>query len=231
MTNNILDRHIDRHMSRTERRALVIGAVTPGRAAVYATLLSGNGLILLAGRVNSLTALVGLAGFVAYTILYSLAKRQTSHGTLVGTIAGATPPVAGYTAVTGRLDAGALLLFLILVCWQMPHFYAIALYRRQEYQRAGLPLLPIMKGVARTKREIAVYICGFLLVCGLLSAAGYASYVLAAVLGLYSLLWLKKGFYDLRGVSDAAWGKTMFLYSLVGLPLLALMAALNPWLP
>lgn len=231
VVNNILDRDIDRLMTRTKQRALVIGVIRVRFALVYAAVLATLGLALHIIFVNVLTAVVGLVGFLAYTVLYSYAKRRSTHGTLVGTISGATPPVAGYTAVTGRLDLGALLLFLILVFWQMPHFYAIAMYRAKEYKKAKLPVLPVVKGMYRTKLEIVVYIVGFAVASLLLSTFGYTGYTFALVALLLGTVWLKKGLSGFARSDDAVWGKQMFILSLVVLLATSGTLALSPWLP
>lgn len=231
VVNNVIDRDIDRLMERTRQRALATGAVRIRFALLYAVALAAAGFALHLAFVNVLTAAVGLVGFLAYTILYSYAKRYSVHGTLAGTISGATPPVAGYTAVTGRLDVGALLLFLILVFWQMPHFYAIAMYRAEEYKKAKLPVLPLVKGMKRTKIEIVVYIVGFAVASLLLSALGYTGYTFAAVALLLGGVWLKKGLDGFARSDDAVWGKQMFLFSLVVLLATSSILALSPWLP
>lgn len=231
VVNNIIDRDIDRLMARTKQRALAVGAIRIRFALLYATVLAVGGLALHIMFVNVLTAGVGLVGFLAYTILYSYAKRHSTHGTLVGTISGATPPVAGYTAVTGRLDVGALLLFLILVSWQMPHFYAIAIYRAKEYKKAKLPVLPVVKGMQRTKTEILSYIIGFVIASLLLSAFGYTGYTFALVTLLLGGIWLKKGLGGFARSDHAVWGKQMFIFSLVVLLTTSSTLALSSWLP
>lgn len=231
VVNNIIDRDIDRLMTRTKQRALAVGAIRIRFALLYATVLAVCGLALHIIFVNVLTAVVGLVGFLAYTILYSYAKRHSVHGTLVGTISGATPPVAGYTAVTGRLDIGALLLFLILVFWQMPHFYAIAVYRVEEYKKANIPVLPLIKGMQRTKLEVLLYIVGFVVVCLLLSVLDYTGYTFAIIALLLGGAWLQKGLHGLRRSDDAVWGKQMFMFSLLVLLVTSTTLALSPWLP
>src|SRR5579872_2970145 len=126
--NNYLDRDIDKRMERTQKRALVTGAISTRSALMYGTILGLVGFILLGVFVNVLTALIALVGFIFYVILYGIAKRGSHWGAVVGSVSGAVPIVVGYTAVTNQLDLTALILFLVLVFWQMPHFYAIAIY-------------------------------------------------------------------------------------------------------
>jgi len=129
--NNYLDREIDAKMDRTRHRALVNKIVPTRSALLYGMGLGLLGEWLLFTRVNALTAWIGLFGFAAYVFLYSWAKRRSPWGTLVGTVSGSTPPVAGYVAITNQLDATAIGLFVLMVCWQMAHFYSIAIYRQK----------------------------------------------------------------------------------------------------
>ena len=141
--NNYIDRDIDSKMTRTKNRTLVRGAVPDPIALLYGSLLGVIGFGVLIIYTNVLTVLVGATGMFFYVVMYSIWKRRSPYGTLVGSISGAVPPVAGYSAVTNSLDVGALILFLVLVFWQMPHFYAIAIRRREEYKEAGIPVLPV----------------------------------------------------------------------------------------
>lgn len=138
--NNFLDRDIDAAMARTKTRALVAGTIPVEYAIFYATLLGLAGFGLLLAYTNFLTFGVALLGFVLYVCVYTPLKRITPHTLWVGSLAGATPPVVGYTAVTNTLDLNALWLFLFLFIWQVPHFLAIAVYRFEEYRAAGIPL-------------------------------------------------------------------------------------------
>ncbi len=183
--NNYLDRNIDSHMRRTAKRPSVTGVIPLSIGLWYAAVLLVVGFALLLLLTNLLTALVGLTGMVFYTVVYGYAKRKTHLGTLVGSLPGATPPVAGYVAVTGHLDVGALLLFLILIAWQMPHFYAIALFRLDEYKDAGLPVLPAVKGLSRTVWEMRLYGIAFVILCFILSRLHYEGFMFG--LGMVAL--------------------------------------------
>lgn len=212
--NNYLDRGIDSKMNRTKKRALVTGEISVRNACMYAVGLGGLGFAILLLWVNALTALVGLVGLFSYVVLYGVGKRKTTHGTLIGTIAGSTPPVAGYTAVTGRLDIGAGLLFLILVCWQMPHFYAIALFRLKDYKAAGLPVLPAVKGVRATKLQILLYIIAFIFVACLLALFEYTTQVYAAIMAIVGLIWVYYWFVNVTSPDYEKWAKKLFFVSL-----------------
>jgi protoheme IX farnesyltransferase len=141
--NNYIDRGIDKKMKRTKGRATVTGKVSGRWAIAYGVVLGILGFSMLILFTSALVALIGLVAYVDYIALYGVSKRVSVHGTLVGSIAGASPPVAGYCAVTGHFDGGALIIFLIMVCWQMVHFYAIAIRRSSDYKAAGIPVLPL----------------------------------------------------------------------------------------
>jgi heme o synthase len=213
--NNYLDRDIDKLMNRTKNRALASGSVSEMSALIYATILGIIGSLILVLLTNLLTMLIALFGLFAYVIVYGIAKRKTVHGTLVGSISGAVPPVVGYTSVSNQIDTAALLLFLILVCWQMPHFYGIAMYRLADYKKASIPVLPLVMGVRVTKIQILLYILAF---CGAalsLSYYSYASPVFAFIMVLLSLGWLILGFRGLKSQTSEVWGRKMFLFSLI----------------
>ncbi len=212
--NNYIDRDIDRHMARTKKRALVTGEISARGALVYATILGVAGVAILARFTNALTVWAGLLGVFFYVVLYGVAKRRSVYGTHVGSVAGAIPLVAGYTAVTNRLDGGAVLLFLVLALWQMPHFFAIALYRQKEYASAKLPVWPVQKGAVSTQLQILIYVMLFTFAASLLTVFGYTGYTYLAVMVLVGLYWLRLGLRGLRTKDHVQWGRTMFFFSL-----------------
>ena len=161
--NNYFDREIDAQMSRTKNRGLVKGTISTQNALMFATALGIIGFGVLIVYVNLTTVIVGLIGFFDYVIFYTFSKKLTVWATLIGSVAGATPIVAGYTAVTNRFDLSALILFLILTAWQMPHFYAIATYRMDDYANAKIPVLPVKAGILATKIQILLFIVGFVI--------------------------------------------------------------------
>lgn len=229
--NNYIDRDIDKKMARTQKRALVSGLVPVRNALVYASVLGILGFLVLSFSTNLLTVIIGLIGYIDYIVLYGLAKRRSVHGTVVGSVAGAMPIVAGYTAVTNRFDSGAFLLFLILVFWQMPHFYAIAIRRLKDYKAAGLPVLPVKKGVHATKIQILIYILAFSVAVVLLSVFGYTGYIFLAVMGLLCLEWLRRGVQGFGTKDDIAWARSMFLFSLIITLSLSIMISIGGLLP
>lgn len=228
--NNYIDRDLDKKMERTKRRALAEESIPLRGALIYGTVIGILGTLLLLSC-NLLTALVGLVGFFAYVVVYGAGKRLTVHGTLIGSISGATPPVVGYVAVQNNLDAGALLLFMILVLWQMPHFYAIAIYRRKDYLAANIPVLPIKKGIEHTKVQIMVYTILFVITTLLLSLYGYTGYIYFIVMLCIGIYWLRvvsKGF---STHADERWARKVFKTSLVVLIVFSGLLSLEAVLP
>lgn len=213
--NNYMDRGIDKLMSRTKKRAAWTDTISMPTAMVYAFVLGVSGLIALAYYDNLVTAGLGVLAFVFYVVIYGIAKRKSVHGTLVGTIPGALPPVAGYTAVSGHIDMAAILLFLILVFWQLPHFYAIAIYRREDYANAHIPVMPVYSGIPHTKVAIMLYTIAFTITAPLLSLYGYTGAVFGCLAALAGVAWLWLGWHGFRGTDDVRWAKTMFFFSLL----------------
>jgi protoheme IX farnesyltransferase len=229
--NNYIDRSIDHKMARTKKRALVTGFISGRNALIYATILGIIGFTLLITLTNILTVVIGLIGFVFYVVIYGLGKRKSVHGTIIGTIPGAAPIVAGYCAVTGRIDLGAAILFFIMVFWQMPHFYGIALARLEDYTAAGIPLLPVKRGAEVTKRQMLFYIVGFIISTSALSIFGYTGYVFAIAMAGMGIYWLLRGVKEYHQYPDEKWGRKMFLRSLVALLLFSFLLSLSVVLP
>lgn len=230
VSNNYLDRGIDRKMKRTRERALASGTVGPLGALVFAAVLTVSGTAILLAWCNWLSAALAVFGFVAYVAIYGIAKRRSVHGTVIGSISGAVPPVVGYCAAGGRFDGGAWLLFLILVFWQMPHFYAIAMFRADDYQAAGIPVLPVHGGMQAAKRQTIIYVALFILACAALAWGGYAGwpYAVGAVgVGVY---WLYSGLRRWHSADDIAWSRRMFGLSLAVLSVWSLAVAADSFL-
>lgn len=229
--NNYLDRGIDEKMSRTKKRALVTKIISNRSALIFGFLLGSSGFTILALWTNLLTTGIAFIGFFFYVVIYAIAKRQTTLGTLVGSIPGAVPPVVGYTAVTHQLDSGALVLFLILVTWQMPHFYAIATYRRKEYAQAGLPVLPVKKSPTETKLHMVFWIGCFLVVTSLLTMFKYTGFLYLVIISLLSVSWLGIGIQGFWVQDTTKWAKKMFFFSLIILLVTSVMIAVGGLLP
>ena len=189
--NNYTDRSIDRNMDRTKKRALVSGKISTTAALIYGSVLGIVGFIWLYLFTNNLVVLLGLIAFVDYLVFYAISKRLSVHGTIVGSISGAMPIIAGYCSARGHFDSGAFILFLILVFWQMPHFYSIAMFRIKDYGAAKLPVLPVKKGVKVAKIYILGYVLIFMLACVSLSIYGYSGAIYLICMTILSLNWLK----------------------------------------
>jgi protoheme IX farnesyltransferase len=229
--NNYLDRDIDKIMKRTKRRALATGQIRPGSGVIYATVLAISGIAVLLLFTNVLTALLGIIGLISYAFIYTFAKRKTVHGTLIGTLPGALPPVAGYTAATGKLDSSALLLFIILVFWQMAHFYAIAIMSLKDYKAAKIPVMPAVYGIWITKVQLMMYTAAFLLSIVLLAKYSYAGVFYLAVMVPLSLWWLLVAVLGIWTKDDEPWARKIFYMSIFLLPAFGLMLSVNAWLP
>lgn len=215
VVNNYTDRDIDQKMERTKNRALVTGLISGKKALFFAAILGCSGFLTLAFGCNLLTAVMALLGFLIYVLLYAMMKLRSIHGTFVGSLAGAVPPVVGYCAVSNRLDMAALILFVILVFWQMPHFFAIALYRFQDYFAASIPLLPVKKGFYQTKIQMHLYIIAFSIVTLSLTYFGYTGYLYFCVALSLGFVWLMLCIKGLKATDDSLWARGMFRFSLV----------------
>lgn len=229
--NNYLDRSIDKKMARTKKRALPTGKISVRNALVFGAFLGLAGFATLALFVNWLVVLIGVIGYIDYIILYGYAKRKSVHGTLVGSISGSMPPVAGYCAVTGTFDTGALLLFLLLTAWQMPHFYSIAMYRHKDYKAAGIPVLPVVKGMQHTKVQILAYIVIFTAATLLLTPFGYTGWFYFVVMAALGLAWLRLALKGFKAADDVSWARKMFGFSLIVTLTVAVMLPLGALLP
>jgi len=213
--NNYIDRGIDKRMARTKKRALVSGEISGRSALTFASVLMVVGFFALGAWTNALVVWIGAIAFFDYVVLYGWSKRASVHGTIVGSISGSAPLVAGYVAVSAHFDVSALILFLIMTFWQMPHFYAIATYRYDDYKAAGLPVLPVARSVAAAKRQIVAYVVAFALGNVALSVFGKAGVVYAVAMLALSLVWLMRGLRGFHAKDDVAWAKRMFLFSLI----------------
>lgn len=228
--NNYIDRNVDKAMARTKKRALVTGDIKVWQALTYGAIMGVVGFGLLARYTNLTTVAAGVVAMVDYLAAYGYFKRRSHWGTLVGSIAGALPPLAGYTAVTGHVDLGALLLFLTLTFWQMPHFYAIALYRGKDYDAANIPVLPLVKGNRTTKWYMLIYMLGFIISGALLAICGYAGYIYAVVFALLSAYWLWLCLKGWSVADDVRWARRVFFFSLIVITVLSVAIMLDSFL-
>ncbi len=156
--NHVADHRIDALMARTQNRPLPQGELTTQQALTFALVLGAVSMYLLVAYINVLTAVLTFLSLIGYAVIYTMyLKRATPQNIVIGGAAGAAPPVLGWTAVTGTLDPHALLLFLIIFAWTPPHFWALAIYRRAEYAKANLPMLPITHGTEFTRQHVLYY--------------------------------------------------------------------------
>lgn len=230
--NNYMDQEIDAFMARTKNRALVRGDISESGALIFAGLLGLVGFAILWIFTNLPTVLLGLLGFISYVGFYTPAKRHTEYSTLIGSISGATPIAAGYTAASGQIDLAAIFLFAIMAIWQMPHFYAIAMFRRDEYQAAGVPVLSVVRGLIVCKQQSLAYIALYVVAVAGFALLGYASFSFFVVMTGAALYWLWIGVRDYKNpLNPIDWSRQIFGTSLIMLLILSSLLALNPWLP
>ncbi len=230
--NNYLDQDIDQIMKRTKKRPSVTGEVGGRAMVLYSAGLCVTGIALLAVWTNWLVVAIGVTGFIVYVWLYgALSKRRSLHGTLVGSISGAFPIAGGYAAVTGTVDAGLIIVFLILFFWQFPEFYSISIYRRKEYAAAHIPVIAVVRGVPATIRWIFINTILYVLATVALTVFGYTGWVYFAVMLIAGLHWIYIGYQGLSAQDADAWSRRMFRYSMYHILLLCIMVSLGPLLP
>ena len=226
--NHVFDRDLDAHMRRTDRRPVAAGRVPPERALEFGVALSALSFVVLASFVNVLAALLAVAGNLFYVVVYTgYLKRSTPKNIVIGGAAGAVPPVVGWAAVTGNLALPALLLFLIVFYWTPPHFWALALLIRRDYEAARVPMLPVVKGEAVTARSIVRYTV-VLVVISLLPVAvrtaGWLYLGVAVVLGAAFIALALA----LRRETTPPRARRLFSFSLAYLALLFVALAVDP---
>ncbi len=231
VVNHLADRQIDAIMRRTQGRPLPAGKVSPAMAIVFAILLAVIGLSLLLIFVNTLTAILTFLSLLGYALIYTVfLKRATPQNIVIGGLAGAAPPLLGWTAVTGHLDYGGLLLVLIIFVWTPPHFWALAIYRVEEYTKAHIPMLPVTHGIPFTKLNILLYTCllfAISLLPFVVAMSGLIYLIGAVILGLRFLYWAIK----LKNSDDPKVAMKTFRYSIVYLMLLFVVLLVDHFVP
>jgi protoheme IX farnesyltransferase len=228
--NHLIDERIDKLMVRTARRPLATGKLTAHQALAFAVLLGIASMLVLALLVNTLTALLTFGGLIGYALVYTrYLKRATPQNIVIGGLAGAIPPVLGWTAVTGELHAFALQLCLIIFVWTPPHFWALAIFRREDYARAGVPMLPVTHGVVYTRWQVLFYTILLVLVTLLPAITG-----MSGLLYLAGAVVLDAGFlyYAIRLLDppDELYPMKVFKYSIVYLMALFAFLLFDHWL-
>ncbi|GAB2553444.1 heme o synthase [Rhodanobacter koreensis] len=228
--NHLIDERIDKLMARTARRPLATGSLTPRQVLVFAVLLGIVSMLVLALLVNPLTALLTFGGLIGYALVYTAyLKRATPQNIVIGGLAGAIPPVLGWTAVTGHLHAFALQLCLIIFVWTPPHFWALAIFRRDDYARAQVPMLPVTHGVVYTRWHVLFYTVLLVLVTLLPALTGMSGLIYlggAVVLGAGFLYYAVR----LLNPPDELFPMKVFKYSIVYLMALFAFLLADHWL-
>lgn len=214
--NNFYDRDIDPYMKRTQKRAIADGRVRSSVALWIGICLSMLGFCVLAVNVNPLSAFLSFIGFFVYVFVYTMwLKRTSTLSTVVGAISGAAPPLIGWVAFTNSVDLSGWALFLILFMWQPPHFFALAMLKKEEYQRAGIPMLPVVKGFTETKKQTLLFTILLFpssLILFFTGASSWLYLIIASIIGIIYIGLAMKGF---RAKDDSKWAHQMFLYSLL----------------
>jgi len=213
--NQLLDQKIDRIMHRTKSRPLVLGVLSTRNVIIYSFILASVGFYILYFRINTLTAWLTLASLVGYAFIYTLyLKRSTPQNIVIGGAAGATPPLLGWTAITGQIDYIAVILFLIIFTWTPPHFWALALHRKDEYFAAKIPMLPVTHGEQYTRVHMTLYTFMLTIVSFLPFIIKFSSYFYLAgafILNLIFLYYVVK----MQILRDNTLANKVFNYSIV----------------
>jgi protoheme IX farnesyltransferase len=224
--NHAVDRDIDRRMARTASRPVAAGRISPALAIGFGALLGLGSFLLLSLAVNPLAAALSLSGLLGYVFVYTLwLKRSTPQNIVIGGAAGAVPPLVAWAAVTGGLSGTAFYLFAIVFFWTPPHFWALSLLMKDEYAKAGIPMLPVVRGEAETRRQILLYTVLLYAVTQLPFCAGglgIAYLVPSMLLGGVFIYFA----YRLLRSGERSWALRTYLYSLAYLALLFLAAAI-----
>ena len=218
--NCLVEQQIDRKMARTRARPTVAGSISTLQILILAGIVGGAGLLVLYRYVNPLTMWLTLATFVGYAVIYTvILKPATPQNIVIGGASGAMPPILGWAAVTGVIDPKALLLFLIIFAWTPPHFWALALYRKNEYAKAGVPMLPVTHGEAFTKLHLLLYTLLLVAATMLPFAVGMSGWIYMATILVLNGYFLYFAIKLYRNYSDALARRT-FTFSILYLSLL-----------
>ncbi|GGP08145.1 heme o synthase [Oceanobacillus neutriphilus] len=211
--NNLYDRDIDAIMKRTQGRPTVTGEIRPATVLWLGIVMAAAGIILLS-LATPLAGLLGFLGLFFYVVPYTMwSKRRTVFNTEIGSISGAMPPLIGWASMYPDITHPAILgLFIIAVIWQMPHFYSIAIRRHEEYQAAGIPMLPVVKGVRRTYIQTNIYLIIMFGISFLLSSLSVGLMLVSLIM---SLGWLILSIFGYNRMDPEKWAKSMFIYSLI----------------
>jgi len=227
--NCLIEQEVDARMVRTARRATAQGTISSAQVLVLSGILGGAGMLVLYHLVNPLTMWLTFATFVGYAIIYTvILKPRTPQNIVIGGLSGAMPPALGWAAVADSVPVEAWLLVLIIFVWTPPHFWALALYRRNDYAKSGLPMLPITHGQKHTQLQILLYSCGLLvstILPFIVGMSGWLYLIAAVILGVIFLAYAWRLY---REYSDEL-ARSMFRYSILYLSLLFAALLLDHW--
>lgn len=213
--NNYLERESDLFMERTKNRPLPNKRMSPNIALAFGLVLTGISLPMLVELTNPLTGFLAGVALISYVLVYTPLKRTSSTNTLVGAFPGALPPLMGWTAATNSIDIGGLLLFSVMMIWQIPHFLAIAIYRREEYAKAGLVMLPEVKGLQFTRAQMLFYTFILLPIPLLLFVAKTTSWATLLLGSGLSVYWFSQAIDGYRNKREDKWARKFFGTSLL----------------
>ncbi|MDH5368878.1 MAG: heme o synthase [Gammaproteobacteria bacterium] len=229
--NQVVDQKIDSAMRRTEERPLPKGNVTNTQAMIFAVIIGAIAMIILTFLVNGLTAWLTFLSLIGYAVIYTMfLKHATPQNIVIGGAAGAAPPVLGWTAVTGTIDPNSLWLFLIIFAWTPPHFWALAIHRKDEYAKANVPMLPVTHGVEYTRRQVLLYtiiMCAVTLMPFAVRMSGIVYLVGAIILNVIFLYYAIK----MQSGKDPSIPMKTFGYSIIYLMLLFALLLIDHYLP
>lgn len=229
--NCLVEQRIDAHMARTRARPTVAGTISDPQILLLSGIVGGAGLLVLYMQVNSITMWLTLATFVGYAIIYTvILKPATPQNIVIGGASGAMPPVLGWAAITGDVSPHALLLFLIIFAWTPPHFWALALYRRKEYEKVGMPMLPVTHGEAFTRLHLLLYTIILVAATLLPFAVGMSGWLYLASVLVLDAVFLYYAVSLYRAYNDALARRT-FSYSILYLSLLFAALLVDHYLP
>ncbi|WP_223067606.1 heme o synthase [Paenibacillus caui] len=226
--NNYYDREMDMKMARTQNRALPLGKLSPKTVLWYGAILGAAGLAVLFLFSGVLAGLFGIVGLIVYAGIYTMwLKRTSTWSTSVGAISGAMPPVIGYVAASGQINLGTWMIFAVLFLWQPPHFWALAIRRVEEYREAGFPVLPVVKGIKRTKLQMIPYIALLLPIPAIMYVYGYTGMWFLVIGTALSAVWLFMALKGFRKQDDETWSKKVFIFSINYLTISLIVMLLN----
>lgn len=228
--NHVVDQRIDAQMARTYSRPVAKGRLSSKQASSFAFTLAITGFIILYGLVNALTAWLTLASLFGYAVVYTMfLKRATPQNIVIGGLAGAMPPLLGWAAITGSVDSHALLLVMIIFTWTPPHFWALAIHRRDDYARVNMPMLPVTHGIEFTKSVICLYTVLLSIVCLLPYLVGMSGAIYLLGSALLNLRFIQHA-WKLKFNPDSGSAMTTFKFSIVHLMVLFLLLLVDHYI-